>query len=259
MWVYLPSACLAEPAVLTSPPALAESGPSLTASGTLTPKPSSCPESGTDDLRMPRFGTTSQPSTEAPGAERWISSLEDSPVSRTQSQDIGGGADDHRNLWPDTLRVLRECGAWGFVGENVSGIIANGFAAQVMADLEREGFCGAIFSNTACAAGAPHMRERVFFVGHSKSIRRNGVDKNKKILRPDLDIQDDAQRKSWLRVPFDIRPSMDVVNAEPRRGVQRVDDGLEQGAHRLRCAGNGVVPSEAIPAFEKLKAWAGIQ
>ena len=156
------------------------------------------------------------------------------------------GADDKRNLWPDTMRILRESGAWGFVGENVPGIVTNGFAAQVLADLEREGFCGAPFSNTACASGAPHMRERVFFVAHAKCRRiqklrlRCGFVPRESQVTPNRHSNDGDTSKR-------IR--------EIKSGRLRVDDGVAFGADRLRCCGNGVVPEEAVPAFEKLISW----
>ena len=145
-----------------------------------------------------------------------------------------GGADDARNLWPDTMRILRECGAWGFVGENVPGIVHNGYAAEVMADLEREGFCGDVFSNTACASGAPHMRERMFFVAHSASLYKF----DHRLWGGNM--ESNGTKNLWEE--FD-----------PAGGG--VVDGVAYGPHRARCCGNGVVPSEAVPAFEKLISW----
>lgn len=149
-----------------------------------------------------------------------------------------GGASDSRNLWPDTMRILRECGAWGFVGENVPGIVTNGFAAQVLADLEREGFCGTPFSNTACASGAPHMRERVLFVAHA-----TGIYKLDSIVR-EGNMEGNGRKTVWEK--------FDPIG----RGMA---DGMAFGSNRARCCGNGVVPSEAVPAFEKLKEWAGVK
>lgn len=163
-----------------------------------------------------------------------------------------GGAEDKRNLWPDTMRILRESGAWGFVGENVTGIITNGFAAQVMADLEREDFCGTLFSNTACSSGAPHMRGRVFFVSHSNRIRRSIMDEGEEGRCSDEHTQGDGVE--WVKCPSDLLLDVGHALSNPSSGVRRVDDGLWPGVDRLRCCGNGVVPSEAAPAFGKLKA-----
>lgn len=158
-----------------------------------------------------------------------------------------GGADE-RNLWPDTMRILRESGAWGFVGENVPGIVTNGFAAQVLADLEREGFCGTPFSNTACAVGAPHMRERVFFVAVSHGLAR--AEKNKTALpcREKGGTRDNDFGLRWeqmARPDWEIHPSWVVGSI----------DGLPGRVDRARCCGNGVVPDEAVPAFQKLLGW----
>lgn len=168
-------------------------------------------------------------------AKRWVGKVDivfgGFPCQPHSSAGKREGGADKRNLWPDTMRILRECGAWGFVGENVSGIITNGFASQVMADLEREGFCGAPFSNTACASGAPHMRERVFFVAHATGIRQHDD-----FVR-ERNMEGNGDKNVWQE--FDSYC----------RGVV---DGVSYPVDRARCCGNGVVPSEAVPAFKKL-------
>ena len=74
------------------------------------------------------------------------------------------GKGDNRYLWPEMLRVIRELTPRWVLGENVPGIIKIAGEA-VCKDLEREGYAVAIFNYEAAAVGAPHRRERVFFVG----------------------------------------------------------------------------------------------
>ena len=79
------------------------------------------------------------------------------------------GEGDQRYLWPEMLRVITELAPRWVVGENVSGILSlAGGGRQVCEDLERAGYAVAVFSFEAAAVGAPHRRERVFFVGHAK-------------------------------------------------------------------------------------------
>ena len=80
------------------------------------------------------------------------------------------GKGDERYLWPEMLRVIRELAPRWIIGENVPGILRLA-AADVVADLEREGYDVAVFDFEAAAVGAPHRRERIAFVGNSK---RNG-------------------------------------------------------------------------------------
>lgn len=77
------------------------------------------------------------------------------------------GKGDDRYLWPEMLRVIRELAPRWVVGENVSGILSIA-GRTVCEDLEREGYDVTIFNFEAAAVGAPHRRERVFFVGNSK-------------------------------------------------------------------------------------------
>ena len=77
------------------------------------------------------------------------------------------GKGDDRYLWPEMLRVIRELKPRWVLGENVPGILRIA-AADVVSDLEREGFECVVFDFEAAAVGACHRRERIFFVGHAK-------------------------------------------------------------------------------------------
>ncbi|WP_294856402.1 DNA cytosine methyltransferase [uncultured Oscillibacter sp.] len=82
------------------------------------------------------------------------------------------GKDDDRYLWPEMLRVIRELTPRWVVGENVPGILRIA-GRTVCEDLEREGYAVTVLNFEAAAVGAPHRRERVFFVGwNSASCER---------------------------------------------------------------------------------------
>ena len=80
------------------------------------------------------------------------------------------GKDDERHLWPEMLRAIREIAPRYIVGENVYGLTNwNGGLVfnEVQTDLESEGYEVQPVILPACAVGASHRRERVWFVAYS--------------------------------------------------------------------------------------------
>jgi DNA-cytosine methyltransferase len=83
------------------------------------------------------------------------------------------GKDDNRYLWPEMLRVIREAKPTWIVGENVAGIV-NLALDQVCTDLEAEGYEVEPIIIPACGVDAPHKRDRVWIVAHTKGGERGG-------------------------------------------------------------------------------------
>jgi DNA (cytosine-5)-methyltransferase 1 len=82
------------------------------------------------------------------------------------------GKADERHLWPEMLRAIRELEPTYIVGENVRGLLNwNGGMVfdEVCAELENLGYQVAPCLIPACGVGAPHRRERIWFVAYSKS------------------------------------------------------------------------------------------
>ena len=82
------------------------------------------------------------------------------------------GKEDERHLWPQMLRAIKEIQPSWIVGENVFGLInwSGGLVFhEVQADLEAEGYEVFPYVLPAAAINAPHRRDRVWFVAHSKS------------------------------------------------------------------------------------------
>jgi len=80
------------------------------------------------------------------------------------------GKEDARHLWPEMLRAIREIEPTYIVGENVFGLVNwNGGLVfnEVQVDLETQGYEVQPVVLPACAVGAPHRRDRVWFVAYS--------------------------------------------------------------------------------------------
>jgi DNA (cytosine-5)-methyltransferase 1 len=85
------------------------------------------------------------------------------------------GQADNRFLWPEMLRVIAEVKPRWVVGENVSGLytIDNGEVFErVCRELGLLGYTVQPIRVPACAVGAPHRRDRWWFVAHAELCGR---------------------------------------------------------------------------------------
>jgi DNA (cytosine-5)-methyltransferase 1 len=91
----------------------------------------------------------------------WTGSCPCQPFSAAGA---GKAADDERHLWPAWLPLIAECKPAIVFGEQVEAAVGWGWLDAVFADLEAEGYaCGASVL-PACSVGAPHIRQRLWFV-----------------------------------------------------------------------------------------------
>lgn len=202
-----------------------------------------------------------------------ISSPADSPVSHfpwleSRKQK---GKEDERYLWPEMLRVVRELAPRWVVGENVPGILRIA-AADVISDLEREGYHAVVLDFEAAAVGAPHRRERIAFVAHRGSKRLQGWD--------GVGLQKCfSQRASWENDTYQNlggrrRQSQPGTGGmadglsdwldrgvsapgkwlkDPHPAIPRVEIGVKNRANRIKCLGNAVVPQQFYPIFAAIR------
>jgi len=87
------------------------------------------------------------------------------------------GNKDARHLFPEMLRIIREVRPKYVVGENVAGIVSwdGGLVfEEVQSDLEAEGYEVQSFILPAVSVGAPHRRDRVWFVAKNTNCKSNG-------------------------------------------------------------------------------------
>jgi DNA (cytosine-5)-methyltransferase 1 len=87
------------------------------------------------------------------------------------------GKEDERHLWPEMLRAIREIQPRWVVGENVFGLVnwSRGLVFhEVQADLEAAGYEVWPYVLAAASVGAPHRRDRVWFVAYAK-LYANGL------------------------------------------------------------------------------------
>lgn len=95
----------------------------------------------------------------------WTGSCPCQPFSQAGR---GRGFDDDRHLWPAWFDLIRECRPPVIFGEQVASPAGLAWLDAVFADLEGAGYaCGAA---DLCAAGvgAPHIRQRIYFMAHTR-------------------------------------------------------------------------------------------
>ena len=83
----------------------------------------------------------------------------------------GKGAGDERHLWPVFARLIRECRPERVFGEQVAQSVGFGWLDGVCADLEAEGYAVGAVVLGAHSVGAPHIRQRLYWVADSESAR----------------------------------------------------------------------------------------
>jgi len=89
------------------------------------------------------------------------------PCQPFSSAGLRKGIEDDRHLWPEMLRAIRQVQPKWVVGENVLGIVnwSEGLVfEQVHAEMEASGYEIQSFILPACSVGAPHRRDRVWFI-----------------------------------------------------------------------------------------------
>ena len=77
------------------------------------------------------------------------------------------GEDDSRNMWPETLAVLRAVRPRYALLENVPGLLAHPYARRIFGDLAESGFDVKWRVLSAAECGAPHKRDRIWIYCHA--------------------------------------------------------------------------------------------
>jgi DNA (cytosine-5)-methyltransferase 1 len=90
----------------------------------------------------------------------------------------GAGFADERHLWPTWFHLIEQCRPVVIFGEQVEAAIRHDWLDLVHADLEGAGYTVGAACLPAASVGAPHQRQRLWFVAESRSggrERREGV------------------------------------------------------------------------------------
>jgi len=165
-------------------------------------------------------------------------------------QDIsvaGGGAGiegERSGMWREMARVIREVRPRFVFVENSPMLTSRGLGT-VLGDLAELGFDARWGVLGAADIGAPHQRDRIWIVAHSREIGL-GSEKTKQRMergfRPSIGCVD---KNWWLREP-------EQTSREIEPGMGSVVDGMASRMDELAALGNGQVPLCAATAWREL-------
>lgn len=146
---------------------------------------------------------------------------------------------DERHLWPAWFRLIRECRPVAVFGEQVASKDALSWLDHVSTDLEGEGYAVGAVDTCAAGFGAPHIRQRLYFVadgainGCGEELPHGGrIDAGDRAegLRAGLDSGGatselaDAQRRAAERSGLDVGSAARGVEGEARQRERLRDE-----------------------------------
>lgn len=140
------------------------------------------------------------------------------------------GENDQRHLWPEMFRIIKQARPKFIVSENVIGHITLG-VDTVLDDLENENYTCWAFIIPACAADAPHKRDRVWIVAYSDEVKKGAG--------WECGVQE-GERNAWPRLVLS-------------RGG-RMADGIPDWVDRCGAIGNAIVPQIAYEILRCIRA-----
>jgi len=151
------------------------------------------------------------------------------------------GTDDPRHLWPEFARLIGKCSPPVVLGEQVASKDGRPWLAGVRADLETLGYAVGAADLCAAGVGAPHIRQRLYWVGYSNVEGCKG--KSQRLLGA-------AYKGNWSN--FELLSCLDKKSRRIEPGTFPLAHGVPNRVGRLRAYGNAIVPAlaaEFIGAF----------
>jgi len=128
----------------------------------------------------------------------WTGSCPCQPFSAAGKR---GGTNDERHLWPVFFRLIKECRPSAVAGEQVASKLGYEWLTGVRSDLESEGYAVGAVDLCAASVGAPHIRQRMWWVADPGNVRSHGIKACDSSQGPlDQQPRDDADGRGLVRI-----------------------------------------------------------
>ncbi len=181
----------------------------------------------------------------------WTGSCPCQPLSSAGQRK---GHADSRHLWPAFHDLIAECQPATVFGEQVGSKLGLEWLAGVRADLESGGYAVGAADLPAAGVGAPHIRQRLWWVGDASDARLQGC-KQREARHGDGHGQKASRSASEPSGSFwagELIPCADGKARRTQPSIFPLADGVPNRVDLLRGAGNAIVPqvaAEFVAAF----------
>lgn len=163
----------------------------------------------------------------------WTGSCPCQPFSQAGR---GRGFADDRHLWPEWFRLIEECRPAVVLGEQVASKDGLAWFDAVRADLERSGYAVGVADLCAAGVGAPHIRQRLYWVADAMRARRE---------RSSHEASAAGRLRSQPWASGIVRACADGTRRRVEPGIVLVAHGHPARDSKLRAIGNAIVPQVA--------------
>lgn len=111
----------------------------------------------------------------------WTASCPCQPFSAAGA---GSGFADARHLWPSLAWLIAECKPSVVIGEQVASKAVGPWVDFVHADLEALGYAFGAVPFPSAGVGAPHIRDRLYWVGHRLAHTHSELNNGGRVTGP---------------------------------------------------------------------------
>jgi len=161
---------------------------------------------------------------------------------------------DERHLWPIMFNLVKKSGIDVWAGEQVASAIRHGWLDGICADLEGSGYaCGAVVLG-AHSAGAPHLRQRLYWVANSTKSRHARTGQKSTV---DGDGQNSMSQRGFSFNESSVNGAVHRMANTHINVVQRVPSTGEQSVDEQNGRACGVSNSEHSGRSGRNAKWAG--
>lgn len=150
------------------------------------------------------------------------------------------GAEDERNLWPDTIRIICEVRPRYVLLENVPGLLADKYVRRIFGDLAQSGYDCRWRCLSAAEVGAPHLRDRIWIMAYNNNARLSEF----KISKEKCEIRHGLDWSHFFPAGWYLNPSQAIMD----RSISRISNRLD----RLKALGEGQIPLVVSTVWELL-------